>query len=78
MQAATSISICGIVANAGSGEDGWRLAIVQRERVWTPFKAAKLFDSLLAGYPIGSMLLCRSARPTTAIAREGAGILRNG
>jgi len=32
------------------------LPAIQREFVWTPEKTEKLFDSLLRGYPIGTML----------------------
>ncbi|MCK6502705.1 DUF262 domain-containing protein [Myxococcota bacterium] len=73
MQAATATSVRDILASTGRDDDAWRLAIVQRERVWDAFKAAKLFDSLLAGFPIGSLLLCRSADPTAAIVRDGDG-----
>jgi hypothetical protein len=41
------------------GDDPWHLALVQRDRVWNPLRIARLFDSLLAGYPIGTLLLCR-------------------
>ncbi len=73
MQAATATSVREILASTGPDDDAWRLAIVQRERVWNAFKAAKLFDSLLAGFPIGSLLLCRSTDPTAAIVRDGDG-----
>jgi hypothetical protein len=39
--------------------DPWDLAIVQRDRVWDHVHVARLLDSLLVGYPIGSILLCR-------------------
>ena len=40
-------------------DDPWHLALVQRDRVWNQLRVARLLDSLLAGYPIGTLLLCR-------------------
>ena len=48
----------------GSGhpdDDLWHLARVPRGRVG--IGCARLFDSLLAGYPIGTLLLCRIRQP---------------
>lgn len=42
----------------GVGEDDWDLALVQRDRVWNHQRTRRLMDSLLAGYPIGSLLTC--------------------
>ncbi|MDY0001550.1 MAG: DUF262 domain-containing protein [Polyangia bacterium] len=41
-------------------KDAWKLALVQRDVVWDEFRVAKLLDSILAGYPIGTLLLCRT------------------
>ncbi len=46
-----------------AGDDPWHLALVQRDRVWNQLQVARLFDSLLAGYPIGTLLLCRIRQP---------------
>ncbi len=40
--------------------DRWNLALVQRAEVWDHVRMRQLLDSLLAGYPIGAILLCRS------------------
>ncbi|MCD6118475.1 DUF262 domain-containing protein [bacterium] len=40
-----------------SGED-WHLAIVQRNLLWNEERMVRLLDSLLRGYPIGSLLFC--------------------
>ena len=40
-------------------EGPWALADVQRGPKWGPDRVARLLDSLLAGYPIGTLLLCR-------------------
>lgn len=42
----------------GYGADAWDLALVQRDRVWDHRRIRRLLDSLLAGYPIGSLLVC--------------------
>ncbi|HJN74115.1 MAG TPA: DUF262 domain-containing protein [Myxococcota bacterium] len=57
---ATTASIQQLLDRSADANSPWRLAIVQRERVWTPARAAKLLDSLLHGYPIGALLLCRT------------------
>jgi hypothetical protein len=49
------------------GDDPWHLALVQRDRVWNPLRVARLFDSLLAGYPIGTLLVCRIRQPGHAL-----------
>lgn len=43
----------------GDEPDIWHLALVQRGEVWDHVRMRYLLDSLLAGYPIGSLLLCK-------------------
>lgn len=43
----------------GEDEYTWNLALVQRDEVLDQVRMRQLLDSLLAGYPIGSILLCR-------------------
>ena len=50
----------------GREEDPWELALVQRDLVWKQDRMVGLLDSLLAGYPIGSLLLCRVQQETDA------------
>lgn len=50
----------------GLDEDPWELALVQRDLVWKQDRMVSLLDSLLAGYPIGSLLLCRVQQETDA------------
>lgn len=40
--------------------DPWMLALVQREAVWDEFRIARLLDSLLRHYPVGTLVLCQS------------------
>ena len=47
-------------------QDPWELALVQRDLVWEEDRMIGLLDSLLAGYPIGSLLLCRVRQETDA------------
>ena len=42
------------------GGDRWHLALVQRDEVWDVERMGRLLDSLLAGYPVGALLLCRT------------------
>lgn len=48
----------------------WHLALVQRDEVWDVDRMRRLLDSLLAGYPVGALLLCRTAAPSQIISRE--------
>jgi hypothetical protein len=41
------------------------LPAIQREFVWKPAQIARLFDSLMAGYPIGSFLFWKVGRENT-------------
>lgn len=43
----------------GDTRDRWQLALVQRALVWDDVRMRSLLDSLLAGYPIGSLLVCQ-------------------
>src|SRR4051794_35223287 len=47
-------------------DDPWELALVQRDLVWEQDRMVALLDSLLAGYLIGSLLLCRGEQETDA------------
>ena len=53
-------------AQLGLEDDPWELALVQRDLVWKQDRMVGLLDSLLAGYPIGSLLLCRVEQETDA------------
>jgi hypothetical protein len=46
----------------GDAGDAWDLALVQRDEVWDQDRMRALLDSLLYGYPIGSLLLCTVER----------------
>src|SRR4051812_9295825 len=52
-------SVSDLIASRLDPVDPWRLALVQRHLVWDEVRMAHLLDSLLAGYPIGGLLLCR-------------------
>ena len=47
--------------------DPWKLAIVQRHAVWDEVRASRLLDSLIAGYPIGSIMFCRLRQASKAL-----------
>lgn len=51
--------------------DPWKLALVQRDLVWDEQRVARLLDSLLAGYPIGNLLLCKAPGITTVLEEQG-------
>jgi len=52
-------SVAELIASRLDPVDPWRLALVQRHLVWDEVRMAHLLDSLIAGYPIGSLLVCR-------------------
>jgi hypothetical protein len=52
-------SVAQLIASRLDPVDPWRLALVQRHLVWDEVRISALLDSLLAGYPIGSLLVCR-------------------
>jgi hypothetical protein len=54
----------------GDDPDTWHLALVQRDEVWDHVRMRYLLDSLLNGYPIGSLLVCRSSGRSTVIRLE--------
>lgn len=62
-----------VLRRAGREVDPWDLALVQRAEVWDQVRMRHLLDSLLAGYPIGAILLCRVAERSLIQRREGAG-----
>lgn len=53
------LSIADLIARRLDPVDPWRLALVQRHLVWDEVRMSHLLDSILAGYPIGSLLVCR-------------------
>ena len=57
--------------HAGLRERRWRLSSVQRNAVWSGLQIGYLLDSLLWGYPIGSMLLCRVQRGGGVRVKDG-------
>ena len=50
-------------------DERWHLALVQRDEVWDVDRMRRLLDSLLAGYPIGALLLCRTQKDSQIITR---------
>ena len=60
-QVSKPLSVRDIVRQrTGADPDTWRLALVQRDKVWDDVRMRYLLDSLLNGYPIGSLLVCRA------------------
>jgi hypothetical protein len=49
------------------GDDRWQLALVQRDEVWDVERMGRLLDSLLAGYPVGALLLCRTDKAPSKV-----------
>ena len=49
------------------GGDRWHLALVQRDEVWDVERMGRLLDSLLAGYPVGALLLCRTDKVASKV-----------
>ena len=59
MASVESMSVSDLIRQRLDPDDPWELALVQRHLVWDEVRMARLLDSLLAGYPIGSLLVCR-------------------
>lgn len=57
--AVKAVSVADLIRKRLDPDDPWRLALVQRHLVWDEVRMARLLDSLLAGYSIGSILVCR-------------------
>lgn len=57
----------------GRDVDTWDLALVQRSETWDQVRMRHLVDSLLAGYPIGAILLCRVRQPSRTIHVDDSG-----
>ena len=57
----------------GTLPDPWQLALVQRSAVWDEVRVARLLDSLLAGYPIGALLVCRVRQGGAVLDESGDG-----
>ena len=55
----------------GDPPDIWHLALVQRDEVWDQVRMRYLLDSLLNGYPIGSLLVCKTTGQSRVIRLEG-------
>ena len=66
-------SVAQLIASRLDPEDPWRLALVQRHVVWDEVRISHLLDSLLAGYPIGSLLVCRVRQGGHVLVENEAG-----
>jgi uncharacterized protein with ParB-like and HNH nuclease domain len=53
----------------------WVLPAIQREFVWRPEQTARLFDSLMQGYPFGAFLFWR-VEPTSSSKYRFYGFVR--
>lgn len=65
-------SVAALINRRLDEHDPWRLALVQRHLVWDEVRMAHLLDSLLAGYPIGSLLVCRVRQGGFVLRESGA------
>lgn len=62
------LSVGELVRHRLSATGRWNLALVQRAEVWDEARMRHLLDSLLTGYPIGAILLCRVRAESRVIA----------
>jgi hypothetical protein len=70
----TSVSVSDLVRmRLELSSDPWKLAVVQRDEVWDEHRVARLLDSILAGYPIGTLLICRTRQETAVLDLGSAG-----
>lgn len=71
MEEEAAVSVRELVRRSlGAEDDPWNLAVVQRKAVWDTVRMRHLLDSLLAGYPIGSLLLCRVTEGSSVLDRD--------
>jgi hypothetical protein len=68
---AAALSVGDLVRGRLSDTDRWNLATVQRDEVWDEVRMRHLLDSLLTGYPVGAILLCRTKEASRVIEVEG-------
>src|SRR5690554_2958109 len=54
----------------GVDSDPWLFALVQRDISWDEVRMKGLLDSLILGYPIGSLLLCTATQEVRASAQR--------
>ena len=68
------VSIAELVGvQLGDNEAPWHLSLVQRNAVWSELQTAYLLDSMLCGYPIGSLLLCTVERDGSVLVKHERG-----
>lgn len=73
----SALSVADLVRRRLDGDDPWRLALVQRHAVWDEVRMARLLDSMLADYPIGSLLVCRVREASVVLVeRDGHRVAR--
>jgi hypothetical protein len=65
-------SVRDLVTRRLDDADRWNLALVQRDEVWDEVRMRHLLDSLLAGYPIGAILLCKVKQESRVVQVEGS------
>lgn len=63
-------SVSDLVNRRLSDDDRWNLALVQRDEVWSELRMRHLVDSLLAGYPVGAILLSQLRPGVERVTRE--------
>jgi hypothetical protein len=64
------LSVADLVRRRLDADDPWRLALVQRHAVWDEVRMARLLDSMLADYPIGSLLVCRVREASVVLVEQ--------
>ena len=70
-EVAVVVSVEELVGHRLHENDRWNLALVQRDEVWDEVRMRHLLDSLLAGYPIGAILLCRVKEASRVLRVDG-------
>ena len=66
-------SVSDILRKRLDSADPWMLALVQREAVWDEYRIARLLDSLLRHYPVGTLVLCQSRGAAHVLRRRKKG-----
>ena len=64
------LSVADLVRRWLNPADSWKLALVQRHEVWDELRMKRLLDSLLASYPIGTLLVCRVRQKSKVLVKK--------
>ena len=63
-------SVAGLISQL-KGDQAWTLAVAQRAFEWDTLRVTNLVDSILRGFPVGSLLVAKHEGPNYPIQSKG-------